>query len=91
MILAYLMKSQGMDLKSAYDLVKSKREKVLPNMGFIVQLKAFEKKLFGKISPLHIDKAEYAKAQSDEQMLQEVGEQANLFKKKEEEEKKEGE
>ena len=35
-LLAYLMQAQGMNLRDAYDLVKSKREKVLPNMGFIV-------------------------------------------------------
>jgi protein-tyrosine phosphatase len=56
MVLAYLMEAQGMTLLEAYTLVKEKRPIVLPNMGFMVQLTALEKKLFGKLSNLALRK-----------------------------------
>ncbi len=44
-IIAYLMKTQNMDLKTAYQFVKKKRGCVAPNKGFIDQLKKFEAQL----------------------------------------------
>mmetsp|Transcript_12181 Transcript_12181/g.13889 ORF Transcript_12181/g.13889 Transcript_12181/m.13889 type:complete len:119 (-) Transcript_12181:70-426(-) len=49
-VLAYLMKVKQMNLADAFTLLKSKREQCEPNIGFIVQLKAFEKTLFGTCS-----------------------------------------
>ena len=44
-LLAYIMKSQKMKLDKALELIKSKREKASPNIGFIQQLKEYEKEL----------------------------------------------
>lgn len=50
LVLAYLMKSQKMSLKEAYLFVKSKRNIICPNHGFIFQLVDYEVQLFGKHS-----------------------------------------
>ena len=39
------MKSQKMSLDKTLELLKSKRDKVNPNAGFIQQLKEYEKEL----------------------------------------------
>ena len=44
-IIAYIMKSQKMNLDKILDLMRSKREKVKPNDGFIEQLKEYQKEL----------------------------------------------
>ena len=44
-LIAYIMKSKKIKLNEALELIKTKREKVNPNNGFIVQLKDYEKEL----------------------------------------------
>lgn len=44
-IIAYLMKRHQMSLSQAFSLVKSKRSQVAPNLGFMAQLRDFEKSL----------------------------------------------
>ena len=44
-LMAYIMKSQKMGVDKVLDLLKSKREKVNPNAGFIKQLREYEKDL----------------------------------------------
>lgn len=44
------MKFKAMSLKTAHDLVKSKRKVVKPNIGFWRQLVDYEMQLFGKNS-----------------------------------------
>ena len=44
-LIAYIMKSQKMSLDKVLELLKSKRDKVNPNAGFIEQLKEYEKEL----------------------------------------------
>jgi protein-tyrosine phosphatase len=44
-VIAYLMKSQKMNLQEALDHVKEKRKIIRPNDGFMEQLKHFEKSL----------------------------------------------
>ena len=44
-LIAYLIKSQKMKYDEALKLLKSKREKVNPNIGFAEQLKAYEKEI----------------------------------------------
>ena len=44
-LIAYIMKSQKMSLDKVLELLKSKRDKVKPNDGFIEQLKEYEKEL----------------------------------------------
>lgn len=46
-VVAYLMKTYGMNFSQAFDLVRAKRPQATPNPGFVVQLKQFEKKLGG--------------------------------------------
>lgn len=46
--IAYLMKHEGMKLKDAYNLVKSRRPIIRPNPGFFRQLIDYEKQLFGQ-------------------------------------------
>jgi hypothetical protein len=53
-VLAYLMGRQQMTLREGLDLVKSKRPIAEPNAGFIIQLKAYEQSLFGKLSDVPI-------------------------------------
>ena len=45
-LIAYVMKYQGMKLDKVLELLRSKREKVNPNEGFIKQLKEYEKEIF---------------------------------------------
>ena len=40
------MKSKKMKFDDALNLLKSKRSKVNPNAGFILQLRAYEKEIF---------------------------------------------
>ncbi len=56
LILAYLMKYENMSLKSAYSLVKQKREIVCPNNSFCSQLMRYEQMITGsEMSTLHWD------------------------------------
>jgi len=48
LVIAYLMKSQGMTLREAYDHVKCKRNIIQPNEGFMEQLIQFELQLHQK-------------------------------------------
>ena len=45
-LIAYVMKYQGMKFDKVLELLRSKREKVNPNEGFIKQLKEYEKEIF---------------------------------------------
>ncbi|CAF3182734.1 unnamed protein product [Rotaria socialis] len=49
-ILAYLMKYRQMSLREAFYYLRSRRPIIGPNFGFIKQLVAFEKSLFGSTS-----------------------------------------
>jgi hypothetical protein len=49
-VLAYLMLDRGMNLKDALDHVRARRTIAEPNPGFMIQLKAFEKVIFGVLS-----------------------------------------
>ncbi len=49
-VLAYLVKHQQMTLKDALEFLKSKRNCVSPNIGFIRCLMDFEKKLTGDVT-----------------------------------------
>jgi hypothetical protein len=52
------MMARGMNLKVALDHVRERRTIAEPNPGFMIQLKAFEKVIFGIISdcPIMISK-----------------------------------
>lgn len=50
LLLAYLMKHRGMSLKTAFDLVSSKRSVVRPNPGFWRQLIDYEKKVIASFN-----------------------------------------
>ena len=45
-LIAYVMKYKQMKLDKVLELLRSKREKVNPNNGFIKQLKEYEKEIF---------------------------------------------
>ncbi len=53
-VLAYLMMDKGLNLKDAVELTRSKRAIAEPNPGFMIQLKAFEKVIFGTLSDISI-------------------------------------
>ncbi len=53
-VLAYLMMDKGLSLKDAVELTRSKRTIAEPNPGFMIQLKAFEKVIFGTLSDIGI-------------------------------------
>lgn len=53
-VVAYLMVVHSMPLRQALGLVIRARPQVLPNLGFIAQLKRLELELFG-FSTLHVD------------------------------------
>ena len=44
-LIAYILKSQKINLEKALEIIKSKREKASPNIGFLKQLKEYEKEL----------------------------------------------
>ncbi|MCO5574968.1 hypothetical protein L7F22_028765 [Adiantum nelumboides] len=48
-VVAYLMKTYGMNFSEALDLVRTKRPQAAPNPGFILQLKNFERILSGEV------------------------------------------
>lgn len=58
-VISYLMKYKNINLREAYNLVKSRRPIIQPNVGFIKQLLAYENELFGKQDTLFL--AEYIK------------------------------
>ena len=41
-VIAYIMKKQGLNTQDALDLVRSKRDQVWPNSGFVKQLELYE-------------------------------------------------
>ena len=45
-LIAYIMKHKEMKIDKVLELIRSKREKVNPNNGFIKQLKEYEKEIF---------------------------------------------
>ena len=48
-VCAYLMKSRGISVQAALDMVKEKRQGVRPNPGFIKQLGEWEVLILGKL------------------------------------------
>jgi|LauGreDrversion4_2_1035121.scaffolds.fasta_scaffold83921_3 hypothetical protein len=48
------MMDRGLNLRDSVDLVRSKRSIAEPNPGFMIQLKAFEKVIFGTLSDISI-------------------------------------
>ena len=44
-LIAYIIKSQKINLEKALETIKAKREKASPNLGFLKQLKEYEKEL----------------------------------------------
>ncbi|XP_056139331.1 dual specificity protein phosphatase 14 [Lampris incognitus] len=50
LVLAYLMKCEGVSLRQAHELVMEKRSFIRPNAGFWRQLMAYERSLFGRNS-----------------------------------------
>jgi len=68
---AYLMRKQGLTLREALLHVRACRPIAFPNIGFLVQLKAYEATIFGSCSdvPLKLEKlfgiAELPKTQDD--------------------------
>ncbi|KAJ6216065.1 hypothetical protein RDWZM_010565 [Blomia tropicalis] len=46
LVIAFLMKHRNMSLKDAFDLTRSKRWFIRPNIGFFKQLVEYEKELF---------------------------------------------
>mmetsp|Transcript_46901 Transcript_46901/g.130283 ORF Transcript_46901/g.130283 Transcript_46901/m.130283 type:complete len:228 (+) Transcript_46901:147-830(+) len=54
-LLAVLMHVSGIDLWTAWKLVKEKRPKVAPNPGFLEQLEAYERRIRGYSSVLVLD------------------------------------
>ena len=71
-VLAYLMMDKGMNLKDALDHVRDRRTIAEPNCGFMFQLKAFERVIFGTISDTNVplSKREESKSETltDEQV-----------------------
>ncbi|KAL6079423.1 Dual specificity protein phosphatase 10 [Balamuthia mandrillaris] len=58
--LAYLMRAHRWTLKEAYQHVKTRRQVICPNHGFMQQLLAYEAKLFGSGKPLtNLDELDY--------------------------------
>lgn len=61
------MGRKNMNLKDALELVRSKRSIAEPNVGFLLQLKAYEKSLFGVLSEVPIILSKKAKTLEDEE------------------------
>ena len=54
-VIAYLMRSRGISLREAYDVVRTRRSIVNPNFGFMKQLIAFERTLGAKHPSLTLE------------------------------------
>ena len=52
--LSYMMKHGGLDLRTALNHLQRQRPIAQPNIGFIVQLKSYEKSIFGQCSDVPI-------------------------------------
>jgi protein-tyrosine phosphatase len=52
-VIAYIMKYYNLDLKSAFDLVRKRRNRICPNKKFMECLLDYELSLFGKNSLTH--------------------------------------
>ncbi|PFH45886.1 hypothetical protein AMATHDRAFT_43913 [Amanita thiersii Skay4041] len=68
-VAAYLMKRRGMSLRAALGQIIRVRPQILPNVGFLQQLKEMEMELFGTISP---DVEELPEQEKDRLALSEV-------------------
>ena len=73
--LAYLMSKKNIVLADAFALLKEKRPIIEPNIGFLVQLKAYEKTLFGKCSKFDWIPEKYVKSKSDDKESEVVQEE----------------
>ena len=56
--LSYIMKEMQIDLKTSFEHLKAQRPIAQPNLGFLMQLKQFEKDLFGTNSDVPIKASE---------------------------------
>lgn len=50
-VIAYLIRANAWTMKASYDFVQERREGISPNLGFIAELMAFEKKELGLSGP----------------------------------------
>jgi protein-tyrosine phosphatase len=48
LVIAYLMKFEGMGLQEAYSYCKKRHSRTKPNQGFMLQLRKFEKHLLAE-------------------------------------------
>ncbi|KAG2378030.1 hypothetical protein C9374_008652 [Naegleria lovaniensis] len=61
MTIAFLMKKNNWDLKTAYEYVKQKRSQIQPNEGFVECLLKYENKLFPNLANPSVDISQYHK------------------------------
>ena len=67
----FLMKNMKLPLDKCLRHVKSCRPIALPNVGFVIQLKAYEKQLFGKLSPVPLNLEKFFANQSSDVVVDE--------------------
>ena len=89
-MLAVLMHLNGLDLWSAWTLLKQKRPKVRPNLGFCQQLEAYEKRIRGCSSVLIMEDGFHSRSEQPTLQAIEVTIDAPRSKRKEGKESKEG-
>lgn len=66
------MLDRGMNLRNALDHVRARRTIAEPNPGFIIQLKAFEKVIFGVLSDCPIILSKKTEAKDGETQEKEI-------------------
>lgn len=64
-LLAYLLKERQIPLNEGLKLIWAVRQQAAPNPGFMIQLKALEKNVFGKTSETEVMQGEWKKKLTD--------------------------
>ena len=72
--LSYMMAEMEVDLKQAFEHLKSQRPIAQPNIGFLYQLKAFEKELFGINSDVPLQTIPHSSPDTDDQEMSQIKE-----------------
>ena len=87
MTCAFLMKKQRLDLRQSLLHLRACRPIAFPNIGFLVQLKAYESQVFGKCSdvPLKLEQLFGIESQPGAPTDEEIKEAMVAAKKKREE------
>lgn len=78
-VIAFLMKFHKLNFETAFSIVKKSRKKAMPNLGFVIQLRKFEKKLQKNWKIMDFIEKSKEKGQESEENLKKKKQREDLF------------